>query len=208
VAANLFRILAPRASSDVVIWLHLGWGLVLLAVAVLWDMSDIRRETVRSRVAFWCHAAAGFFIAHSTLILIAGRSDPAQGWNSLYFSHPADLQPGDVAPFLFVFALLVPLALVLDRRSLIFATIYQLFVALTLLTGNAPIAAGGVGLLLIGLAARWQQLRRSLLDLLPSPLAAQVPRTTLEDNGRRPTRRHLEYTPRRRGPIRQDEFFD
>lgn len=160
-AANLFRILFPGISSDVVTWLHLGWGFVLLAVAVFWDMSDIRRETVRSRVAFWCHAAAGFFIAHSALILIAGRNDGAQGWNSLYFSHPAELQAAGVLPFLGLFALLVPLALILDRRSFIFATVYQLFVALTLLTGNAPIAAGGVGLLLIGLAARWQQLRES-----------------------------------------------
>lgn len=203
-AANSFRMLFPAASSDAAIWLHLAWGMVMLVVAVLWDMSDVRRETVRSRVAFWCHAASGYFIAHSALILIAGRSDSAEGWNSLYFAHPADLQAGDVAPFLGLFILLVLLALVLDRRSFIFATVYQLFVALTLTAGSVPVAAGCVGLMMIGLAANWQKLRALLLARLPIPLVAQVPRTALEDEGRRPTRRHLEFGRRRHETARQD----
>lgn len=203
-AANLVRILFPGAPGEAAIWLHLCWGIVLLVVAALWDMTDIRRETVRSRVAFWCHAAAGYFIAHSTLILIAGRGDSAEGWDSLYFAQPADLQAGGVAPFLGVFAVLALLALILDRRSFVFATVYQLFIALTLTTSSVPIAAGGVGLLMIGLAARWQQLRSILLERLPKSIAAQVPRTTLEDEGRRPTRRHVEFGRRRQGSARQD----
>ena len=78
------------------------------------------------------------------------------------------------------------------------------FIALTLTTGNVPVAAGGVGLLMIGLAARWQQLRAIVLARLPRPIAAQVPRTTLEDEGRRPTRRHLEFGRRRQESARQD----
>lgn len=196
------RLLVPGAPSGLVIWFHLAWGLVIFAVALWWDMTDIRRETIRSRVAFWCHGAAGFFLAHSVLILVAGRSDSAQGWQALYFAHPAQLQPGGVLPFLLFFLLCAVVALLIDRRSFIFATIYQATLAMALVVNILP-ALAMMGAVLVVLALNWQRMRTVFLKALPPALAAQLPRVELTHESRRPTRRHDEMLPRRIDALRR-----
>ncbi|QNM83557.1 hypothetical protein H8M03_04295 [Sphingomonas sabuli] len=204
-ATSLLRLVMTDPSNVLVNLVTLGWGVVLLGVALWWDLTDIRRETVRSRVAFWCHVAAGFFISGAVLKLMLGSPGDAAGWMRLYIAEHPDVSGPAALPFLGFFAACLLLSLVIDRRSLIFATMYQAFVAMVSITGILPLAMATVGGLLLVLGLRWQTLRKALLDVLPVSVRAQVPRTSIENAGVRPTRRHVEMRPRRfgRAPARE-----
>jgi hypothetical protein len=194
---NAIRLVIPDPPPSLVHWCVLGWGVVLLAVAMSWDFTDIRRETIRSRVAFWCHAAAGFLISTGVLRLLAPAADTPTGWTSLYQRSNAALDPAFAGMFLSFFLACLLVSLLIDRRSLIFATLWQAFIALMMIVTILPLALAAIGGLLLVLGSQWQRLRRVLLDRLPVALRAQLPRTDVEDPDRRPTRRHTEFGRRR-----------
>ena len=198
---NAIRLAVPEPPPSLVHWCVLGWGVVLLAVAMSWDFTDIRRETIRSRVAFWCHAAAGFLISTGVLRLLAPPADGATGWASLYRHSGAELDPAFAGLFLAFFLACLLVSLLIDRRSLIFATLWQAFVALMMIVAILPLALAAIGALLLLLGYQWQRVRRILLDRLPLALRAQLPRTDVEDPDRRPTRRHAEFGRRRGGAV-------
>ena len=205
-ATQCLRAVVPDIPTASIAWIHLSWGAALLVAALWWDISDIRRETIRSRVAFWLHGAAGFFLARGAMVILSGRDDAVQGWHALYAAPPGMLTAASAGVYLALFAVGVLFALLIDRRSLIFATLYYTVGATALLLGNFVIALGVVGGALVAFALNWQRARTALLQLVPRAVAAQLPRTDLIQEGRRPTRWHEEPVRRRwqtlRSPLR------
>lgn len=58
---------------------HIAANAVMLALAIgvlgwaiWWDLTDIRRETPRSQIAFWLHCCAGYLITRSAVALVTG----------------------------------------------------------------------------------------------------------------------------------------
>lgn len=174
-------------------------ALALFAYAMLWDISDIRRETPRSDVAFWLHCAAGLYLTKSAFAAFFGIS-PFGGGNMT-----AELQASVSFPLavLGIYALFCIVSLVIDRRSLVVSSLVYTVPALGLLFGggSGPIGLALAilltGLFLVTLSLKWTDWRRLLLARLPRSITAQVPRPEVSLDGRRPTRRHLEMSPRR-----------
>ncbi len=63
IAIAVILALVPGA-KDAINAMLLASGLIVFAVAMWWDMSDLERRTRRSDVAFWLHLAAAPLIAH------------------------------------------------------------------------------------------------------------------------------------------------
>lgn len=141
-------------------------GLVLFAAAMGWDLSDRKRRTRRSDVAFWLHLAAAPLVVHGTFALAGIK-----------------LGDGDQAQLGLVLALFGGLALVallVDRRPILVSSLSYLIWAMATqversnaLSGAAMIAlvlGGGILLLAVG----WNLLRRGLLALLPERLSGRL----------------------------------
>lgn len=182
------------------------WALALFGYAMLWDMSDIRRETPRSDVAFWLHCAAGFYLTKSVFVALFGITPFSAG------SFAADVQAGASLPLavLGMYALFCAVSLIIDRRSLVVSSLVYTVPALGFLFGGSSgpiglaVAILLTGLFLVTLSLKWTSWRRHLLDRLPHTITAQVPRPDVTLDGRRPSRRHLEMSPRRSPAIRRD----
>lgn len=181
-------------------------ALALFGYAMLWDMSDIRRETRRSDVAFWLHCAAGFYLTKSVFVALFGISP--FGVSNL----AAEVQAGASLPLavLGMYALFCAVSLIIDRRSLVVSSLVYTVPALGVLfgAGSSPIGLAVAilltGLFLVTLSLKWTDWRCLLLDRLPRSITAQVPRPELSLDGRRPTRRHLEMSPRQNPSVRRD----
>ena len=189
IAVDVVRLSFPDMPSlavDLVTGLD---GPVLLAWAMWWDISDVRRETERSDVAFWLHICAGFSIVKTSMTLILGTQNHAEGWWRV-FSHPAAPGAADAGAVLALFALFSVVALIIDRRSLLTSGMFYAVPALGALIGGgalmfAPaLLVTGVGLVV--LAVQWLPLRERLLRLLPLAISAQLPRPQLKAIGPRP----------------------
>lgn len=171
-------------------------GVAALLAAIWWDISDIRRETYRSQVAFWLHCVAGFLITRSLLMLITG--------SRLGSSYIFDVGPGlsDWLPVAIMILAATCLSLLLDRRSLMVSSILPCvgiveWAILTPLGAFHPVGMILAGAWLTLFAWSWNGWRRNLLLFLPTWLVAQLPRTNIEQLGQRPTRRHLPLLPLR-----------
>ena len=152
-------------------WLVLVFiaGIAAFAFAMWWDMSDTRRTTRRSDVAFWLHLVAAPLIIHpvfSTLGLL--DSDEANSGRA-------------IAAIVLYLALTV-VALAIDRRAvLVSALLYVLYAIVTLLRadgemgGSLALTGLIVGSALLLLSAFWQAGRRSVVKLLPADLARRLP---------------------------------
>lgn len=164
-------------APDIKIAILGGAALLTTAFAVLWDITDIRRQTTRSRTAFWLHVmAAGTFIAALVARFSANETT--------FVSHPG---------LRALSATMAVLAVVLDRR------IYFLVSLVALTVDLSPLAtvANVVLLVFISVSAfYWNRVRAFALRGLPAIVRAQLPRTDLLEQGLRPTRRHREYRPR------------
>ena len=124
-------------------------GVVVFAIAMVFDMSDPHRVTRRAANGFWLHVVAAPALVNTlALTLIDGG------------------QLGLLAVILLLFALV---AIVIDRRSFLIAAVgYSVTLAFAVFGGEGgaySIFALGVVLLLLG--AFWERLRARLLRLLP-----------------------------------------
>jgi hypothetical protein len=176
-----------------------GWGVgflvgltgpALFATAMWWDMSDVRRETIRSDVAFWLHIAAGFLLVKAAMALILGTRHSDAGWGRMFFQ-VADPSGAGALGVVILFLAFATIALVIDRRSLLTSGMFYLIPAIASLAGglvytNIAPAMFVAGALLTVLAVRWTGLREALLRRLPDKLVAQLPRTQLSAVGPRP----------------------
>ncbi len=157
-------------------------AVMVLAIAIWWDLTDIRRETERSQIAFWLHCSAGFFLSRGAYGLITGH---------MVFDE--DLTSGlvlqNAIPFSIVLASSVAISLILDRRSLIFGSIPPMIGFIANLE-NEMYGVFLAGAMLLLFTFFWSPWRRSLLRFLPVSIVAQLPRTNIIHYGQRPTRLH------------------
>jgi hypothetical protein len=189
IGVNVLRLLFPAMPSLGVDLIAAATGPIFLAWAMWWDISDVRRETIRSDVAFWLHVCAGFTIVKSAMTLLLGTAQAATGWWRM-FAHPATPTAGDAVAVLALFAAFAVVALVIDRRSLLTSGMFYAVPALgSLIGGGAYMFAPALfvtGASLVVLAVQWLPWREKLLRLLPAALSAQLPRPQLKAVGPRP----------------------
>jgi len=189
IGVDAVRLVFPGMSSlgvDLVTGMD---GPILFAWAMWWDISDIRRETVRSEIAFWLHICAGFSIVKTSMTLLLGTADSSVGWWRP-FAHPATPTAADAVAVLGLFAAFAVVALIIDRRSLLTSGMVYAVPALgALIGGGAFMFAPALfltGISLIVLAVQWLPWREKLLRLLPDGVSAQLPRPQLKAIGPRP----------------------
>ena len=167
-------------------------GPIMFVWAMWWDVSDVRRETVRSDVAFWLHIAAGFLLVKGAMTLLLGVNGDAQSWGRM-FKQIADPTHGQAAAVLILFLIFAAVALVIDRRSLLTSGMFYAVPAMISLLGGVGVGGTAIagsfllcGLTLTFLAVRWNAIRAPLLRLLPQGVSAQLPRPQLKAVGPRP----------------------
>jgi hypothetical protein len=126
-------------------------GLIGLAIALRFDMSDPHRVTRRSKSGFWLHVIAAPAIVNTIALTL--------------------FQQGTVGAQLILLLFLMGLALfavVIDRRSFLISGVgYVVALAVTVIEGQGfyAIFVLGGGLVLLG--AQWENLRRVLMNTLP-----------------------------------------
>lgn len=167
----------------------MGAATVVLAWATWWDLTDIRRETERSQVAFWLHCCAGFFISRGAYALVTGHM-------ALEENFALGLGEENIFPFLMIFCTSVLISLLLDRRSLLLGSIMPTIIFF----GNIGSEVYGIlfsGLTLLIFTVFWRGWRQRMLQLLPPAVAAQLPRSEITHRGQRPTRQHIDLLQRK-----------
>ena len=154
--------------SSLFIWLVMALGLVVLAVAISWDMADRLRTTRKADVAFWLHLLAAPLIVHPLFDSLI--------WDDLGNERLS------VVWVLLAYAGLTFVSLLLDRRALMVSALgYALYAAAEVLVSAGQDGLGyalaslilGGGLLM--LSALWQQLRALVIDFMPDSLADRLP---------------------------------
>ncbi len=129
-------------------WITLVLGMVVFAVAMMFDMSDPHRVTRRSANGFWLHMVAAPALVNTMALSLLGQSNLI---------------------LLIVLAMFAIVAIVIDRRSFLIAAIgyiVALGAAVFDGTGTAPtILILGVVLLLLG--AFWERIRARILRVMP-----------------------------------------
>lgn len=174
-------------------WVVAGTALAIatgtMIAGIWWDLTDIRRETERSQVAFWLHCLAGVLMSRALFWLLTGTG-MEDGQLIL-----TGLPVADIPYVLLMVAGAAVISLLLDRRSLLVGCLVPT-VGIFDQFGNSALAAV-MGLLVAGsslifFSVTWSDLRTRLLAIVPTRLAAQLPRTSLTVSGQRPTRRRSE----------------
>lgn len=131
--------------------LTVALGLIALAVALAFDMSDPHRVTRNAANAFWLHVIAAPAIVN-TVALTLFQSEA--GW----------AQPALIG-FLTVIALF---AVIIDRRSFLISGVgYVVALALTLFEDQTGMAILVLGAVLVVIGAQWERLRGALMTALP-----------------------------------------
>jgi hypothetical protein len=193
ILTHVMRMAIPAAPAGFVSIHLLLVGILIFLMAMWWDMSDIRRETRRSDVAFWLHAMAGYQIAGSSFRLIFGVAGDPVGWDRLLAFAPLPPQAGGAVLAVLAFPAFCMLALAIDRRSLLMSSLAFVIPATSRLTGLSNmsgllIALMLIGAVLLGLSSFWTRLRAMILARLPVGIRAQLPRTAIVNHGSRPVR--------------------
>ncbi len=133
-------------------WITVVMGLIGLAAAMWFDMSDPHRVTRRAASGFWLHVVSAPAIINTVALTL--------------------FETGAGAAYAALLAFIVAMALfaiAIDRRSFLVSGVgYVVALAFVVLEGGA--AAGifvlGAGLVLLG--AQWERLRRGLMRALPA----------------------------------------
>lgn len=128
-------------------WITLALGLIVFAVAMVFDMSDPHRVTRRSANGFWLHVIAAPMLVNTlALTLLNSNSNIA------------------LTGVLTLFALV---AIIIDRRSFLITAIgYCVALSFTVLENEgAAWTVFGLGVVLLVLGAFWEQIRAVVLRL-------------------------------------------
>lgn len=127
-------------------------GLLGLFIALRFDMSDPHRVTRRASAGFWLHVIAAPAIVNTIALTL--------------------FEAGGILPqiVLLVFlAAMAVFAIIIDRRSFLVAGIgYIVALAIGVLDGNAAIVILILGLGLVVLGAKWENLRARIMAALPA----------------------------------------
>jgi hypothetical protein len=133
-------------------WLTVVLGLVGLAAAMAFDMSDPHRVTRRAQTGFWLHVIAAPALVNSVALTLVA----------------------------FLAAIAV-FAVAVDRRSFLVAGVgYVVALSFGVLEDNAMLAILLLGIGLVLLGAQWERLRAGLMRALPAfPGKDRLPPWTL-----------------------------
>ncbi|WP_438971221.1 hypothetical protein [Methylophaga sp.] len=152
------------------IWMSLMFfgGLAVFAIAMRWDMADLKRVSGQSDVAFWLHLTAAPLIVHpifSNLGIFEG-----------------DQTPLDLGLVLGLYLLLTLVSLVIDRRAFMVSSLVYVLVALTELLDTYGLVGDSfayvgvvIGFSLLLLSGFWHKSRSVLIDKLPAQWQLRVP---------------------------------
>ena len=155
---------SPKTWFPAVIFL-VGAG--IFALAMRYDVSDPRRETRNTDIAFWLHMLAAPMIVHSLVYDMIGVG--------------ASLTTPRAIGMLLLFLALGCVAVVIDRRALLVSgLVYAGSAFASLLQHTGINSTGATTILVLGafvllLSAGWQPLRAALVALVPGSLAARLP---------------------------------
>jgi hypothetical protein len=137
--------------------LGLGFGILLFVAAMKFDTSDPLRQTRAADCGFWLHLAAAPLIVHSLLSIFGGATLARSGVGS-----------GLTVALITALTLI---ALVIDRRALIVASLSYLLAAVGYVVTNVTQALGGslfaslivIGVIVLIVGMGWQPARRLIL---------------------------------------------
>jgi hypothetical protein len=133
-------------------WITLVLGVVVFAVAMVFDGSDPYRVTRRSAQGFWLHIVAAPAIVNTVALSLLANDNPTAQAMLLVF-----------------LTFIAVVAITIDRRSFLMAAIgYSVGLSLTAVEGAGIawlILALGVAMVLLG--ALWERIRAVILRILP-----------------------------------------
>ena len=148
-------------------------GLAVFALAMRWDISDPKRETRRSDVAFWLHLLAAPMLAH-----------PLFHW--LGITDGDNIGAASALGVLAIYVLMGVVALAVDRRALLVSALAYVLLALTWLFDefgmvelNVALTGLVIGSALLALSAFWTPIRSALILHLPGQVKARLPQGVL-----------------------------
>jgi hypothetical protein len=147
---------------------YFGFGLVVFAVAMRWDMSDPERRTQRSDVAFWLHLLAAPLVVGPIFQLLG-----------VFDGHPSI---GSGLIVLTLYMVIAVISLGIDRRALMASALfYVLYIMTDILKeqGLVNLSFAVTGLVissaLLILSIFWHPVRRWVLMRLPQALQSRLP---------------------------------
>lgn len=166
-ALALLTLWVPEIKGYLLYLLAIAGGLIFL-FAMVWDMSDTRRITRRSDVAFWLHLLAAPMIMHPLFKMLGITT--------------AEASVSMAVGVLGVFFLITLVSLLIDRRAFMVSSLaYVLFAMHTLFedVGSVNARLGMTGLIVGGamllLTAFWGSARETLVGFIPKKLAKRLP---------------------------------
>lgn len=163
--ATVLAVVSPQALVQNLNAVLLSMGIATFVAAMGFDLSDPDRTTNRSDCAFWLHMIAAPMIVHP--LMPSGLKDP-------------------VTVFL-VFAVLAVIAILVDRRAIMVASLSYLISAIGVIASQRGWSAAqlafiiplAVGAGIIALGSGWQAVRRGLWATVPwaGPIERLRPRS-------------------------------
>ncbi len=146
-------------------------GLILFALAMRWNITDVARRSHRADTGFWLHVAAAPCLVHPAFSLITRGAGPAT--------------EAQAAMVLVLYLLLALLSLVIDRRALLVSALGYVLYALRDAYGNPhegseafAVIALIVGLGLAVLSIFWSSARAVVLRWAPNSVRRLTPPST------------------------------
>ena len=143
-------------------------GIVIFCIAMRWDMSDLKRVSRKSDVAFWLHLSAAPLIVHPVFTNL-GIFQGYQSANSIVI-------------VLILYLVLTVISLIIDRRAFMVSALIYVLVALTKLLKTYGVAGDSfayvgvlIGFSLLLLSGFWHRVRRQLILRLPAFIRGRVP---------------------------------
>ncbi|MBB4955266.1 multidrug transporter EmrE-like cation transporter [Agrobacterium vitis] len=184
VVGVLEAMLGLENPLDEQVWLmvslYLVAALTLFAVAMRYDMSDPRRVSRRSDIAFWLHLASAPALLYGALavVFLLYRGDSAFE----HFSLRSTLFMPKLPVVLLITALML-IGLIIDRRAFVTSGLvsmliiaYAVFRSASLNTDSVIyLALLTVGAVVLTIGIGWQGLRRLLVGRLPPALQQRLP---------------------------------
>jgi len=143
-------------------------GLMTFAIAMYWDVSDTKRLSNNTDIAFWLHLLAAPLIVHPIFSML-GVFDNHTGIGTIFF-------------IVILYLILSSISLIIDRRAFMVSSLAYVLYAFTTLfktygIENNSFAISGVfiGLSLLLLSGYWSKARIFLLNFMPEAIRSKVP---------------------------------
>ena len=175
--AAFVAVAAPNMLEQLMRPLFFVAGATAFCAAMIYDLSDPKRNTLRADNAFWLHLAAGPLIVHSVVGAITGDE--------------IDITFARATIILAVLFVLGAVALIIDRRAMLVAGLAYLGIAIAVLVREAQVDTGSVfaitllflGAAVVALGTGWKSARRVVVEtLVPAGLREHLPTIRVDPN--------------------------